>query len=263
MRIVEFIINTWFKIKFFIITCFVDISKRHTDYNNYNLSMSERFDNLDNWDLIAPWGSFNTLVPNSNYAFYPECVQLSTAGVEINAVKQDEYNKAGMLYSKWSFVYGKLISKIQFDDKPGSWQAFWLLSDNQQKDYRNIDYLLPEFDFEYCGNWKHSISATQHYGYDYESKRSTRRNKISGLKFYPGNKFYEYAFEITPYRVIWRINGIAVKIMYRAASSNLKRVLLDNKTSTKSGYCSYNYLGPESKTKVAFVKLYHHDNDKF
>ena len=264
MRIIEFIINTWLKIRFFIITCFVDISKRQSDYNEYNRGMLEYFTDTRYWRKISPWYRYGKRVPNSNYAFELDCIQLlySEAGVQISAMYHLGYNKAGMLYSRWAFVYGKLIGKIQFDDIPGSWQAFWILSDNEQRDYRDNDYLLPEFDIEYCGTWKHSITATMHCGYSHKSNRSTRRNRIIGLNFYPGKRFYAYEFDISPYRVIWRINGIAVKIKYRAASSNLKRVLLDNKTTTKKGYCQHDFLGPESKMKVAFVKLYHHKNDK-
>jgi len=148
---------------------------------------------------------------------------------EIVLTKPKEQNsKDAYLCSNFRIKYGTVRALIKTPNVKGIWSAFWLFGETG----------APEHDiFEHCGGWKNEVAVTHHWGYDYENvrgKKSTLWNGRKNKNFYPTEDYYLYEVELTPYKTIYRINGMTVRTVRRGLSSGDNVVLLD---VTKGQYC--------------------------
>ena len=159
--------------------------------------------------------------------------------------------KDAYIQSNFTVKYGTTRSLIKLPSVCGGWSAFWLFDG------------LPEMDiFEHCGGWKHKVSVTHHWGYDYNNvpnpkgKKMTRHNARYNRKFNPTEEFYLYEVELTPYKIIYKINGIKVRTLKRHLSSGENRVIFD---VTKGDYCNSNLnttLDRDATMEVDFLEVY-------
>jgi len=133
------------------------------------------------------------------------------------------------IQSNFTVKYGTVRALIKLPSIKGAWSAFWGFGG------------LPEMDIlEHCGGWKHKVSVTHHWGYDYNNvpnphgKKMTRYNARYNRNFNPTKDFYLYEVELSPYKIVYRINGIKVRTLKRHLSSGENVVIFD---VTKGNYC--------------------------
>ncbi len=233
----DFVINILLQVRFFFLSLF-GLPRHHFRIKKEWIMQPQ---------YAAPFVAGNWTIQNSDNA--------SLEGISARVVI--DKNGKGELYSVFDFVYGKLSADIEMERTNGAWYAFWVLGEPP--------YLLPETDiFEYCGNWKHRLSCTHHYGYDYTTeKKMTHLNVIRGLRFRPGNRVYNYSVEMTPYDITWKINEVTVKRIHGTIASNRKHILFTaNKSSKENNYCNCIFdEGTKGEMRITNFKLYKNSKD--
>ncbi len=172
------------------------------------------------WRWNMPW---------DQHTYDRENIEFVKNGVKIWA----RNGKYGCLYSNFHFKYGKVSAKIRLPKEEGAWSAFWLFGG------------LPEFDIlEHCGGETY-VNVTHHWGYNYDHsnfKTQTTHNKRRGIDPYDWNI---YAVEVTPYKIIYSINGKVVRKKRKGISSDERHILL---TCVWGQYCG-------GKTPDAFMEV--------
>lgn len=147
--------------------------------------------------------------------------------------------KQGCLFSNFSFKYGIVTAKIRLPNEEGAWSAFWLFGEDG----------LPEYDIiEHCGGEDY-VNVTQHWGYAYEPflKKQTTKNKRRGIV---PTEWNIYQVEVTPYKIIYRINGRTVRSMKKGLSSDEKHIIF---TSLWGEYCGGK--NPDAYMEVQWLTL--------
>jgi|SaaInlStandDraft_7_1057024.scaffolds.fasta_scaffold21749_2 beta-glucanase (GH16 family) len=136
--------------------------------------------------------------------------------------------KDAYMQSNFTIKIGTVKAVVKVPDVKYAWSAFWLFGEDG----------MPECDImEYCGSWKDKVSVTHHWGYDYNNirgKKMTHNNARTNRKFKPTENFYLYEVELTPYEVIYRINGIVVRKMKQGVPSGGNNIIFD---VTQGNYC--------------------------
>ena len=260
--------NLFYKIMFWI-RKFPDISKvKEPKDPNKNLITPEVYmmsgvtiGNLPyiskEWNRIYQKGTdpeFKPGLPWDDKGEYsPDNVIQTADGIQVIARKEEGIGTYGALWSNFTIKYGIIRAKIKLPFVKGSWTAFWTFNG------------LPESDiFEHCGDWHNRVTSTHHWGYDYNNneppepnygKKSTTNNERVNRKFRPAQRYYIYEIEITPYKMIWRINGRKVRVMKKGIS-NTTHILL---TSVKGSYCGsgkYDGLLKDAIMNVEWIKVY-------
>jgi len=187
--------------------------------------------------------------------FDPELSSLdnitTTSSLMILTQPKEACTKDAYIQSNFTIKYGTVRALIKVPKVPGAWSAFWLFGG------------LPEMDiFEHCGGWEDKISVTHHWGYDYDNvpnpkgKKMTKRNARYNKKFRPRDNFYLYEVELSPYKIVYRINGIKVRTLKRHLSSGENRVIFD---VTKGDYCQSCFLkgiGRDAQMMIDFLEVY-------
>ncbi len=135
----------------------------------------------------------------------------------INLIARADGTKA-VLFSNFTFKYGTVRALIKLPDVPGAMSAFWLFEG------------MPELDvLEHCGQWNNQVAVTHHWGWSYEPgrKKATRHNLRFNELFTPDEQYYLYEVEITPYKVVYRINGNIVRVMEEGIPSQDLHIILN------------------------------------
>lgn len=170
-----------------------------------------------------------------------ENINLTDSCIEIWARKD---GSKGYLFSNFKIKYGIVKALVKLPDVEGAWSAFWL--------FRG----MPELDiFEHCGQWKNQVSVTHHWGYTYEKgmKKSTLQNERFNESFKPTEEYNIYEVEVTPYEVIYRINGIVTRVMTEGVPSHEQHIILDVVTGD---YCDDIPLKEDAVMKVKWIKVF-------
>ncbi len=206
-------------------------------YTPDNSGFVEMF-NLNNWDKFLPW------FPKEWYS--DDNVRDIDGRIEVIVPADGE--TVGLMMSKFSFKYGTIRALIKAPDLKGVWSAFWLFDTNG----------LPEHDFEFCGQETNTVNVTHHWGYAYENndKKSTLHNSRTNKNFHPTTEYNWYEIEKTPYKVVYRINGITVKVMRKGLSSGESKVIINASTGSYCGSEDNQALPQDGIMKVKSIKLY-------
>jgi beta-glucanase (GH16 family) len=121
---------------------------------------------------------------------------------------------------KFSFSYGKIEAKIKMPKGPGTWPAFWLLSDNQphtgadkpaDRNWDEEGYYAKdgELDIVEATGGNPHIETTVHT-YDTATGKSTDlandNEKVHNLPD-ATDTFHTYGAEVTPDKIVWTIDG--------------------------------------------------------
>ena len=174
------------------------------------------------WRWSMPW---------NHEGYSRDNIEHTANGVKIWA----RNGKEGCLHSNFHFKYGIVTALIRLPKEEGAWSAFWITGASG----------LPEYDvLEHCGGEEY-VNVTQHWGYNYDSsvyKKQTTHNKRKNVNPFDWNL---YQVEVTPYKIIYRINGKVVRTMKQGISSDKMRVLL---TCGWGDYCG-------GKTPDAFMEV--------
>ena len=173
--------------------------------------------------------------------FLKENIHLTDSCIEIWARKD---GTEGVLFSNFKIKYGIVKALVKLPDVEGAWSAFWL--------FRG----MPELDiFEHCGQWKNQVSVTHHWGYSYEKgmKKSTLNNERYNESFKPTEQYYVYEVEVTPYEVIYRINGEVTRVMTEGIPSHEQHIILNVSTGD---YCDDIPLKKDAVMKVKWIKVF-------
>ena len=158
--------------------------------------------------------------------------------------------QTAMLSSNFSIKYGTIRALIKLPDVAGAYSAFWLFGKQG----------APECDIlEACGHEWNKVHVTHHWGYDYEDiwgKKSTLHNDRYNRRFKPTEKYYMYEIELSPYKVVYRINGVIVKIMKEGIPSDKQRIIF---SLTKGSYCDSSHdepLDSVARMKIRFLEVF-------
>jgi len=170
-------------------------------------------------------------------------------GIQIIARKESGYGTHGILWSNFKFKYGFIRAKIKLPSVYGAFAAFWTFGGTPESDI-----------FEHCGNWNNKVSVTHHWGFDYGErygKKSTTHNSRMNKKFKPTEKFYIYEIEINPYKLIWRINGIKVRVMKKGIPGNDNHIIIN--VGKGCGVNKFDSLSNDAIMNVEWLKIYRTD----
>ena len=118
--------------------------------------------------------------------------------------------RGAVLYSNFTVKYAKIQVLAKLPNVDGVWSGIWLYND------------LPELDIiEHCGQWKDMVTVTHHWGYEYEDgrKKMTHANERENKDFAPGDGYYWYEVDWTPYSVTYSINGVVTRVMTEGVPS--------------------------------------------
>ncbi len=194
--------------------------------------------NLNNWDKFLPW------FPKEWYS--DDNVRDVDGHIEV--IVPADGKTVGLMMSKFSFKYGTIRALIKAPDLKGVWSAFWLFDTNG----------MPEHDFEFCGQETHTVNVTHHWGYSYDNnnKKSTLHNPRTNKNFNPTTEYNWYEIEKTPYKVVYRVNGVTVKVMRRGLSSGESKVIINAGTGSYCGSEENQPLPRDGAMKVKSIKLY-------
>ena len=154
----------------------------------------------------------------------------------------------GILYSNWTIKYGTIQVLAKLSDIQGAFSAIWLYGKDG----------LPEFDFEHCGQWNNQVTATGHWGYDYDyyGKKSTLHNERKNRKFYPTDEYHLYEIELSPYETIWRINGLDVRRTKEGANAGKQHLILSIGKVEYCGSEENGTLSEDAKMEVRWVRTF-------
>ena len=212
-------------------------------YDATNITIGNLAWNGRSWDKkyeIDKDPMFRYSYPWDQEGFLRENVHLTDSCIEIWARKE---GTAGVLFSNFKIKYGIVKALVKLPDVKGAWSAFWL--------FRG----MPELDiFEHCGQWKNQVSVTHHWGYSYKKgmKKSTLQNERYNESFKPTEEYYVYEVEVTPYEVIYRINGEVTRVMTEGIPSHEQHIILN---VTTGDYCNDIPLKEDAVMKVKWIKV--------
>lgn len=216
---------------------------KFTTYDVSNITIGNLEWKGSSWDKKYEYGKdpmFRHSLPWDQESSPRDNVNLTDSCIEIWA-RKDGSN--GFLFSNFKIKYGIVKAMIKLPDVEGAWSAFWLFKG------------MPELDiFEHCGQWENQVSVTHHWGYSYEKgmKKSTLNNERSNKLFKPTEQYYVYEVEVTPYEVIYRINGEVTRIMTEGIPSHEQHIILDVVTGD---YCGNIPLKEDAVMKVKWIKV--------
>jgi beta-glucanase (GH16 family) len=217
---------------------------KFTTYDASNLTIGNLEWKGSSWDKKYEYGKdpmFRYSFPWDQEEFSQENIHLTDSCIEIWA-KTD--GTEGVLFSNFKIKYGIVKALVKLPNVEGAWSAFWL--------FRG----MPELDiFEHCGQWKNQVSVTHHWGYSYEKgmKKSTLNNERYNKSFKPTEQYYVYEVEVTPYEVIYRINGEVTRIMTEGIPSHEQHIILNVSTGD---YCGDIPLKKDAVMKVKWIKVF-------
>lgn len=172
----------------------------------------------------------------------PDNVIQDTNGIKLICRKEAGDKKEGVIYSNFTIKYGTVQVLARFPDVEGAWSAIWLFAG------------LPEYDFEHCGQWDEMVTATAHWGFDYSGlygKKSTLHNERQNKTFRPAKDYYLYEIYVSPYKIVWYINGMKTREMKRGISSHDQHLII---SVGKGEYCGSDPKGELTKDAKLFVK---------
>ncbi len=216
---------------------------KFTTYDASNITIGDLEWKGRYWEKIYEYGKdpmFRHSYPWDREGYPEENVQLTDSCIEIWA-RTD--GTKGVLFSNFKFKYGIVKALIKLPDVDGAFSAFWLFRD------------MPELDiFEHCGQWKNQVAVTHHWGYAYEKgmKKSTSENTRFNEAFKPTEEYYVYEVEVTPYEVIYRINGVVTRVMTEGVPSHEQHIILN---VTTGHYCDDIPLKEDAVMKVKWIKI--------
>ena len=157
--------------------------------------------------------------------------------------------KDAWIQSNFRIKYGTVRALIKLPDVSGAHSSFWLFGQNG----------MPEMDvLEHCGGWENKVSVTHHHGIAYESgqKKMTHNNARYNKNFKPRDEFYLYEVELSPYKVVYKINGVKVRTLKRGLSSGENKVIFN---VVKNSYCqttTESVLNDDAVMIVDFLEVY-------
>jgi len=204
------------------------------------------------WDRVYQWGydpMFRWHLPwDDNH------------GVKNNIIIEDDrirlrmhghkHSKEAYLYSNFTIKTGTVRAMIKTPNIEGAWSAFWLMG----------KFGMPEIDiFEHCGEWTDKVNVTHHWGYDYENingKKSTLSNGRQYKDFRPTEKYNLYEVELTPYKVIYKINNTVVRTMKRGVPSGPNHVIFDIVKGTYCGSGPTSELDDDAYMDIKYLELF-------
>ena len=129
------------------------------------------------------------------------------------------HTKDALLYSNFSMKHGTVRALVKMPKVKGAFSAFWLFDG------------LPELDIlEHCGQWKRKYACTHHWGYDYGEdygKKSTLHNTRFNFKLNFNSDWYVLEAEVSPYKVVYKINGVKVRSVKRGVPSGELHIILN------------------------------------
>jgi len=229
--------NLYYKIKFYLF----GVSKEPI-YDKTNSYIYDYFKTLSvgkisqnkRWRNGLPWEHYGVYKGSD-----PKRVFIKDNKLNLVVDWNKDYNcpTRGLLYSNFDIKHGifRIRAKVSSIDGIGS--ALWTFGDNG----------MPEIDIlETCGQRCKKISNIHHWGYDYEKKlgkTSTLNNSLSSSNFKPSEEFYVYEIEFTPYKIIWRINGVVTKVEKRGIPTNKQHLILSVCQSERCGNSKFENLG--------------------
>lgn len=217
---------------------------KFTTYDASNITIGNLEWKGSAWDKKYEYGKdpmFRYSFPWDQEKFKSENIHLTDSCIEIWARKD---GSEGVLFSNFKIKYGIVRAKVKLPDVEGAWSAFWL--------FRG----MPELDiFEHCGQWKNQVTVTHHWGYAYEKgmKKSTLQNERFSESFNPTEEYNIYEVEVTPYEVIYRINGIVTRVMTEGIPSHELHIILNVATGD---YCENIPLKEDAVMKVKWIKVF-------
>ncbi len=167
---------------------------------------------------------------------------------ELKVIAPKDGKTEGVIMSNFTFKYGTVRAIIKTTDVSGVWSAFWLFDKNG----------MPEHDFEWCGQQKHSVHVTQHWGYDYDNndKKSTLHNTRTNYRFNPTSEYNTYEIEKSPYKTIYRINGVVVKTMKHGLSSGESYIIFGVHTGSYCNSKPNQVLSKDAVMSIRSIELF-------
>lgn len=132
------------------------------------------------------------------------------------------HNTSAALPKGLTFEYGKIEARIKMPPGGGTWPAFWLLSSNQVNTARlnptDADWGQERF-YMHDGE----IDIVEHYGTQNATDASfyTFDNTSESEVSVPDaeQNFHTYSVEITPSKVLWKVDGQTVKTAVKPANA--------------------------------------------
>lgn len=186
----------------------------------------------------VPWDADDTSKNN---------IEQHNQKMDIVARKEEGKGNNGVLWSNWGFKHGTIQVLAKFPNIEGAFSAIWMFDG------------LPEMDFEHCGQWKNQVTSTSHQGFDYDGpygKKSTLHNERKNRKFKPTDQYYLYEIYLSPYEMIWYINGLAVRKVCDGISNRDQHLILSVGKGEYCGSVEDGSLPEDARMSVKWVRTF-------
>ncbi|KRO66863.1 MAG: hypothetical protein ABR84_01920 [Cryomorphaceae bacterium BACL21 MAG-121220-bin10] len=228
--------------KFLFALCFIFCftQTHHAQRSNYELVWSDEFDY--NGAVDPEKWHHQTQLPNGQ-SWYNGEIQHYTDRIENAFVsegtlkvmaKRETYTNQGVtkdftsarLNSKFSFTYGKIITKAKLPFGLGTWPAIWMLGKNiiEPGGYFSSTYgttywpACGEVDImEHWGNNQNYISSAIHTPSSYGGTVNVAGRYVSDVS----NEFHEYTLEWDEQRMVFSVDNI-VHYIYQPGTQNME-----------------------------------------
>lgn len=191
------ILNFGYRIRFYLVTMFKDISLRELS----NDTESDTSINQLDWEKDEPWPKVNmngVMRPLNNKYL----VKWHSGYLELLA---SALHGGSCVINKFRHGYENISATIRFSPTKNAWGAFWSLVDGRSS-------ILPEFDIEHFGTCKHKISVSVHTGTNYSSSdyKLVSIPIRGGYWFNPTIDYYKYEIITEPGFVCFKVGGLLV-----------------------------------------------------
>lgn len=195
------------------------------------------------WRYNYPYGDLN-----NSYSFHDHSMLSiqkknddNYLDINVSKIKNSYYH--GVLYSNFAYKYPVFRVIAKLPEGKGMWSAIWTIG----------SLGMPEIDIEHCSSWMNSVTSTIHWGYDYKrGYKKQKGNKIKAKSFNPTVNYYCYEIEVTPYSVIWKINGIMIQKYKNPVPDDLLHLIIGTGMGT---YCDTTGFSKYSTMKVSEVQV--------
>lgn len=179
----------------------------------------------------------------------PDNIIKTNEGITLVQPKEKDA-KSAYLVSNFTIKYGTIRAMIKCPTAKGVWSAFWLFGNNG----------MPECDImEHCGGWKNEVAVTHHWGVDYGEqygKKSTLHNTRYNKGFTPRDGYYLYEVELSPYRVLYRINGVTVRTVKKGVPSGDNMIIFDVVKGNYCGTTPNQAIEKDGEMKIKYIEIF-------
>jgi|SRR5690554_2011757 beta-glucanase (GH16 family) len=231
----------------------------------YKLVFQDEFDNspLD----TTVWGFHNLGKRRDAINIKEACLINQEGALEIRNWTEtsdtSSIHYAGMIESKERFTFGYFESRIKFDIEPGTWGAFWIMYDNFQRLFSEIDNpieLGTEIDIiEFVPQDNNYGVHNLHWNGYGEFHKTVGSGKLMNGKL---EGYHIYSLLWTPEEYIFYIDGIETWRTKEGISHAPEYVILSTEIQDKgwagniptNGYGTFN--DTRNKMFVDYIRIY-------